>query len=316
MKLLFKNIILFFVFTLLVVLSIQLAISLKISGKSISGTDNLDQTSNVNADLVFLGSSRCWSHFDPRFFNQTFNIKSVNIGVNGHNELTINIIRLKYYLSRNRPPKYVILSFDPGIDGGAERDKNYISKDVYSRYAFFPNQKMMPFLDYFKYNTCEKYIPLYALFKYQILRDCLFKKPLTNYEKYGFGMQEKKWDTILWPVSDKNKKNYFKKSEIPSITNLLNELNQLCLKSNIKLLCIQTPVYKVLQDDWAFSQTKKICDSLNIPFVDANKEEIRNDMKCFYNGLHLSKTGVEQMNQFLEKDSTLISFFRDHKKTN
>lgn len=316
MKLLLIKIFLFSAFALFIALTIQLAISLKISGKSISGIDNLDQTSHVNADLVFLGSSRCWAHFDPRFFNRTFKIKSVNIGVDGHNELPMNIIRLKYYLSKNPAPKYVILSFDPGTDGSAEKDKNYINKDIYSRYAFFPDQKMEPFLDYFKFNTLEKYMPLYALFKYQIVRNCLYKKPLTNYEKYGFEMQEKEWDTILWPISDKNKKNYFKKSEIPLIINSLNELNQLCLKSNIKLLCIQTPVYKVLQDDWAFSQTKKICDSLNIPFVDANKEEIRNDMKCFYNGLHLSKTGVEQMNEFLEKDSTLISFFRNHKKTN
>lgn len=41
----------------------------------------------------------------------------------------------------------------------------------------------------------------------------------------------------------------------------------MCLTKNIKLLCIQTPVYKSIYDESIFSETKKICHYLNIPFI-------------------------------------------------
>jgi hypothetical protein len=313
MKNFVKKIILFALFIIVLATLFQAVISLRISGKTIYGIDNLEQASNINADLIFLGSSRCSAQFDPRFFDSAYHLKSVNLGVDGHSEISMIILRLKDYLSRNKPPQYAIMNFDPFMGAGSLTDNtNFVHKNVFARYAFLPKDKDLPIVDYFKFNFFERYIPLYAVFKYKLLSDCLF---LPNANKararcYGYDEHDEQWDTVANPVVSVEKDHFFKPSQISSIADALDSLHHLCLINNIKLLCIQPPVYKNCQDDFAFSATKKICGSEGIPFIDANDESIRNDITNFYNSNHLNKYGVAKMDSLLEKDTLLASFLR------
>ncbi len=301
----------FAIFSIILLLVFQIVISFRINGKTIRGHDNLEQTSNINADLVFIGSSRCWAHFDPVFFNTTYKLKSINIGVDGHSEISMAITRLKDYLSRNSSPKFVIFSFDPFITAGSfYNNTNFVHKNDFARYAFLPKKKDLPIVDYFKFDFYEKYIPLYAIFKYELLKDAISLNDNDNWSKYGYEMNDKKWDTIANPVKDIMRNFFFKKSEITSITNALDKLNNVCFLNNIKLTCIQTPVYKVIYDNASFLETKIICNNLNIPFIDANKEYIRNNMEYFYNSNHLNKFGVAEMNAVLKSDTILKSILQ------
>jgi hypothetical protein len=310
-KLFCKNIIQFAFFSVILFVLFQAIISFRINGKTVRGHDNLEQTSNVNADLVFIGSSRCWAHFDPVFFDTTYKLKSINIGVDGHSEISMAITRLKDYLSRNNSPKYVILSFDPFVSAGSfNNNTNFVHKNDFARYAFLPSKKDLLIVNYFKFDFYEKYIPLYAIFKYKLLLDAIYLKSSDNWSKYGYEMNNNKWDTILNPVKNIMKDFFFKKSDITSITNSLDSLNNVCFLNNTKLVCIQTPVYKVIHDDSTFSKTKSICSNLNIPFVDANKAYIRNNIKYFYNSNHLNKFGVGAMNAVLRSDTILASVFK------
>ena len=276
----------------------------------ITGHDNLELTANFNSDLVLLGSSRCWAHFDPHFFEKTFKQKSVNIGVDGHSELSMVYLRLKDYLSRNEPPKYAILNLDPFMSAGNEiNNNNFVHKNDFARYSFFPDKKNLLFVDYFKFSLVEKYIPLYSFFKYKILDDCLFIKESNDFIKYGYEIHNYGWDTIANPVTDKMKETFFTKEQIPTIINSLERVRELCTEYNIKLLCIQTPVYKVIHDEVVFSYANEICKTLNITFIDSNLEYIRNDIKYFYNSYHLNKKGVDEMNLFLSNNIELKSFF-------
>lgn len=309
MKKFIKNITSFSILAITFIFIIQIIISLKIKGKIIMGHDNLEQTSNINADLVFIGSSRCWAHFDPFFFDTTFNLKSVNIGVDGHSEISMAIVRLSDYLSRNKNPKFVIFSFDPLINAGSfENNTNYVHKNAFAKYAFFPTKKNLPIVDFFQFNLYEKYIPLYSVLKYKNLSFILSSNYTNDWTEFGYEVHQERWDTTKLPITDLIKKAYFKKSEVGLISKALDSLKKLCQVNNAQLLCIQTPVYKVAQDDWSFSETKNICLNLNIPFIDANKEYIRNNISYFYNSDHLNKLGVDKLNNLLKND-TLLSIF-------
>ena len=304
-----NSIIQFALFSVFLVIFLQIIISLRIKGKTIRGHDNLEQTSNINADLVFIGSSRCWTHFDPHFFDTTYKVKSVNIGVDGHSEISMAIIRLQDYLARNKTPKYVVYNFDPFVYAGSFIDNdNFVHKNDFARYAFFPKKIDLPVVDYFKFDCYEKYVPLFAIFKYKLLLNSIFLNNIDTWDMYGYEKHFEIWDTISKPITDSMKKYYFKQSEIPFITNSLNRLKNLCYLNNIKLLCVQTPVYKIIQDSAAFSETKRICNTLSLPFVDANKEFIRNEIKYFYNSNHLNQFGVAELNKVLKSDS-IFSFF-------
>lgn len=281
----------------------QIAISMLIAGKTVRGHDNLEQTAGVNADLVFLGSSRCWSHFNPAFFDSAFNIKSVNIGVDGHSELMMSKLRLLDYLSRNKAPKTAILSFDFFFVGGEAINKSeFIHKNDFARYAFLPSTLDRPIVDYFGYTISEKYIPLYAIFKYKLFNDCISRKNIDNWATYGYSMHEQQWDTISNPVS--NMLQPARATESQNLIHVLNDLNQICKKNEIKLICIQTPVYKVY-DSRLLSRADSICKVLAIPFIDTNTDDIRNDFSNFYNANHINTKGVDKMNQYLKQNEKL-----------
>lgn len=300
----------FGLFCILLIMLLQAVVSILIKGRSLTGHDNLEQTSGIDADLVLLGSSRCWAHFDPLFFDSTFNVKTVNIGVDGHSEVTMAIVRLMDYLARNKAPRYAILSFDPFMEAGSITDNdNFVHKNNFARYAFLFNKKDEQFVNYFKFNFYEKYIPLYAVFKYKLLSDILFKNDINRWFEYGYEAHDEVWDTLSRPVTNINRKFYFTQSSIPSVAKSLRDFTQLCHDNGIKLLCIQTPVYKVIYDSTVFSETKKICKRLQIPFVDVAHLNMMDSIKYFYNSNHLNKSGVHEMNEFLRSDSTLNQFF-------
>jgi hypothetical protein len=310
MKKLLKNIFLFACFLIAVMYVLQIAISIRTKGKSISGYDTLDVTSNVNADLVFLGSSRCWAHFDPGFFEKNYHLKSVNIGMNGFSEMLASELRLKNYLSKNKSPRFAILNIDPFIKTGNTKESIALTnKNDYAHFAFMPSRENMEMVDFYKFDNCEKYIPLYAIFKYKILTDCITLRNSAIFPE-GYEANIEKWDTIKDPVNSKAKQHYIKPDEIPGLVNALSRLNTFCKGKNIRLICIQTPVYKSAYDAAAFEIPKKICQKLNIPFVDTNDQKIITNINNFYNTIHLNKNGVYQMNKLLKNEKELDTIFK------
>lgn len=310
MKKFLRNSAMFLFFTLLIVVLIQAIISLRIKGKAITGYDTWDVTSNINADLVLLGSSRCWAHFDPHFFENTYNLKTINIGMNGHSELPASILRLKNYLNKNKAPKFAILSFDPAtVPGSFKNNNNFINKNNYARFAFLPTKENIDLIDYFKFNNYERYVPLYALFKYQLFTDAVTLKNTSIFSK-GFELNYEHWDTLKYPISGAMKKHFVKDNQIPMLLKQLSMLKTLCQKNNIQLLCIQTPAYKSCYDSVAFQKSAKICKHLGIPFIEANTFEIRSNIRNFYNETHLNKTGITQMNKLLKNEKELDTIFK------
>lgn len=304
-----KKLLLFLLSALLLATALQTIISLRIKGKTVNGHDNIELTSGINADMVFLGSSRCWAHFNPAFFDTTYHLKSVNISVDGHSEIMMAIVRLNAYLSNNTPPKIAILSFDPFMSGDLKPvTDNPVHKDNYARYAFLPSKESLPIVDYFGFNFFERYVPMYAMFKYKHTTDAILLNNFSNWVTYGYERHDETWDTIAHPITDVIKKKYFLEAEEKGITESLDSLNKLCILHNIKLICIQTPVYKNIYDTHTFSRTEKICKSLSIPFIDANKDYIITNPDLFYNVNHLNTKGVNMLNDFLKNDSVFNSY--------
>jgi hypothetical protein len=310
MKQLLKNIFLFTCFLIVVISVLQIAISMRTRGKSITGYDTLDATTNINADLVFIGSSRSWAHFDPGFFEKNYHLKSVNIGMNGFSEILASELRLKNYLSKNKSPRFVILNIDPLIKVGNLSDSIALTKkNDYAHFAFMPTSENLEMVNFYRFDNFEKYVPLYAVFKYKTLTDCITLRYYNAFPE-GYEANDEKWDTVKNPVNSKAKRRYFKQSELPNLTNALKKLNQFCQSKNIKLIGIQTPVYKSVYDAEVFEIPKNICRQLDIPFVDANDKQIINDIDNFYNTIHLNKKGVSEMNKLLWKEKQLDTIFK------
>lgn len=289
---------------------LQVLLFLRINNKSIADHDTLDITSNVNADLILLGNSRCWSHLDPNFFENEFKLKSVNLGTVGHSELSMTYVRLKDYLTYNKTPKFILLNLDPFVNGGdlSKPGGNIINKNAFARYAFAPLNKEWETVRYFKFNNWEKYVPMYAIFKYNLFYKSVFPNFNSLYVTYGYSREDIQWDTIRNPISSEKKKNFLIHKDTDNVKKMLLKLKKICKKNNIELMCIQTPVYKSLYEKDIFKLTGEITNDLDIPFIDANYEFIRPDTKYFLDNNHLNLNGVRAMNIKL-KDEPLLSNF-------
>jgi hypothetical protein len=294
----------FFTLVALVVIMLQIIIGIRVNNKSTTGHDNLDLTSNVNSEIIFMGSSRCWAHFDPVFFEKEFNLKSTNIGIDGHSELSMVYARLLDYLKYNSSPKYAIINFDPFISGGniSKKTTNEVHKDNFARYAFSPINDDWETVKHFGFDNWEKYFPLYAVFKYKQISNCLFQNNISTYVKYGYGRNEQSWDTIKEPIDGSLVKYYRIKDRQFEVKNVINQINELCIANGIKLILVQTPVHNSIYEKEMFEIPEGIAEELNILFIDANYDMIKSETKYFYNSNHLNVKGVEIMNSNLKKD--------------
>jgi hypothetical protein len=313
MKLFIKKILFFFLLLLLTTALLQLFVTLRINGISGQKKGILELSANVNADLVLLGSSRSWTQLNADFFDTAFHTRCINMGVNGHSEITMATVRLKQYLLTNRVPKFAMLAFDPMSVGGNEtNNENFFNKNEFAEYAFWPKKEHLLVVDYLKFNAFEKYLPLYAAFKYRLFNKCFSLAPnIKSHMATGPEMYKEKWDSIAsppdWTIAAGKGPDA---KQTDSIIQSLKALKSVCTNNNIRLICIQTPVFKSSYNPVTFANTSRICSQLQIPLIDVNNQQIRNDLDNFHNALHLNTKGMGAMNWLLKNDSTLHSLLK------
>jgi hypothetical protein len=290
---------------------LQVIISVRIKNKVLFGSDNLYAVKGQKNAIVFLGNSRCYNQYDPHFFHDSLGINSVNLGIEGHADLIMHTIRLKYYLAYNPPPKLVLISFDPFMNAGAFNvQKQFTRKDYFSRYAFLPNEQDKMVDDYFGFNFFEKYVPLYALLKYQLLVKCISPYKKTAWETRGYPENTSTWDTVAYPPSyamlDATNAYATFKKYYDSIKMDLQSLNNICKKNNIKLICIQMPVYKNIYIKDAFDLVTKMCNESGIIVINTNADDIISNPAYFADPHHMNNKGVPQALDIIIKNKQFL----------
>src|SRR5262249_32091470 len=148
-----------------------------------------------------------------------------------------------------KPPKYIILSIDPYVVPGDTIDNaNFILKTDFVRYAFMPAANNAPIVNYFHFNVFEKYLPLFAILKYDHLSDYVFIQK-NVYTMYGYDRHGEAAD-LIYSDSLVGKKLIFPmESKVEETKAALDQLKSFCAEHQIKLLCIQTPVYKPIYNE-------------------------------------------------------------------
>ncbi len=290
----------------------QLAITIRIKGKTTNGHDNFTAIRNQKNDLVFLGSSRCTDHFVPRIFNENLGITSMNLGVNGHADLPIFLLRLKYYLKYNPPPKYVVLNFDPLCVPGPLDFKGNIhlnGKHFFSRYAFAAEEDNKLLTTYFNYNFAEKYVPLYAILRYKMLSSCITMADGATWLRNGYMKNDGYLDTSVLDMKKIGNIDGYKEfgQMYDSIKTQLLYFKTYCSENKINLICLQSPVFKIVHYKESFGLTGQMCKELDIRFIDANDPSLINYPVNFLDPLHLNTIGVQKFCNYLCKNQEFLA---------
>jgi hypothetical protein len=313
MKKFIRQVVIFSLAIFLMLLLGQFLVDLRTRHKNIGMNDNLDVIRGQENELIFLGSSRCYMHFDPALFEETLHVTAVNLGMLGHSGLSMHKLRLLNYLAKNKTPRFAILSFDALVrPGSVENNTDMYNKDEFARYAFFPSAVNEPIVRCFKFDLLERYVPLYALLKYKRFPDCLTLPYARQYSINRYFKRDEKWDTLAHPADPKQAyENAFDTSAsgLIRIELALKSLDSLCDQHNIRLICVQTPVYKAIYNDRFFCLTRLICSHLDLPFFDANYRQISDSADNFYDAGHMNTRGVRKMTSLLLSEAGFRQLF-------
>lgn len=245
------------------------------------------QTKNI--DILFLGSSRSYRHYDPRIFNEA-GYSSFNLGSSSQTFLQTELLVNRYLNSLN--PKYVVLDVYPGMfsSDGVETSLDLISNDYNSwdtLYLAFQTRSMMVlntwfyalYKEYLWNSLNEKEKKVNGLNHY-IPGGYVQREVSTNYKKGGL-KQAWKFDEMQWD----------------SFTSIVEKIS----KTSAKLFVVHSPrnsSYKYKGGD----KLKRYLESQNLNYYDYQISEFWNDSTHFYDPSHMNQNGVEIFNDLIIKD--------------
>lgn len=249
--------------------------------------------SNIQSDVLIIGSSRAYVQFNPRILDSVLHVNCYNLGMNGR---TVESQIIKYHTYRrkhNAKPKLILFEIYQSTldtDNGFDRIQfvpylkdlvlwNDVRKVDHFTWAdcFIPCWRYGPYkkdmMDIIKGSSVYFCDPKYRLYKGY----CDFDKPWD-------GSKLAKIDTIHY-------------SRVPSSIHKLDQFLQECKREDIRVVFVIAPYYigatKKIDDlDGMYKLFCSITEPYQIPILDYTNNPISYDTAYFYNSSHLNRKGA------------------------
>jgi hypothetical protein len=263
--------------------------------------------SNINADVLVMGSSRAWVQISPKILDSTLSVNSYNLGIDGWNFL-MQHCRFKVYLEHNIVPKNIIHCVDVYI-----LDKR---NDLYNAEQFVPflnDTLIRQYTQGYKgsFNNLHYSFPLY---KYNnslksiitpLLNLAGVKKSHSNKYK-GYQGMEKDWDNSFEKFKENNPNGVVQKIDNETIREFEDYL-KFCKQKDINLTLVYTPEYiegqKMTQNrNDIIKIYEQYAAQYDFLFLNYSDDSLCLDKSLFYNSQHLNKKGAELFSAKLAQD--------------
>lgn len=270
-------------------------------------------------DMVFIGSSRAFMHYNPSIFDSILNIKSFNCGLVARG-ISTQVAKYHAYCRLHDYPKYLIINLDICIfqkESISDEDRLFTAAHTY-REQFFPyydDRKLINELEKSgeSIKWYEKIIPLirYAGYKDIILEGFGINKVnhISTYKGfYGFDYKDD-WDYPTW--------GDFKFKKEFCFDSVLHELINECVVNNITPIFVMGPAYsgymqQLVNKEEAISYMHRLADYHQAPLFDYTQCYISDDSSFFCDPIHLNRHGADEFSKLLAKtlqDSIIHTFY-------
>ncbi len=259
----------------------------------------------INAQIVVLGNSRAYRHFNPEIISQITQKSFYNLGMDGYSFKT-QAIKYGIYTQHNSKPQVVVINVDHATlnnnEIGFDREQFLPYLNHYSfqhddfQKSFSWAERKLPVVRYF---GCKTEIPL-ALLEFTGI------KHYNDKEINGYWQEDIKWkDEELACLLDSNFKLNFSFNEKESM--MLEEFIRKRVAEGIKVILVWSPIQvdglKILVDN---VKNRDFYNALakrnNIPFLDYSNDAMCYDTRNFTNYSHLNTEGVKVFNQKFAND--------------
>ncbi len=266
----------------------------------------------IDADMIFLGSSRTSDAYNPAVFDSILGVNSYNLGMHG-NLIDKDILRYTLFAKySNNTPKYIIWDLCNGAFGYSQRVFDYqfapylFDNDIFrflhsSRHKFTIFDRIIPLLRYYR----EKNILGYAI-----------KNEHYNIGAYkGFKGKEQKWNPEnLNKLEDKSIPMGYNPELLPSFLETVNKMKD----SGSEIIFIYSPFHingqtKQTGLDSLFNIYQQIAEQTGCIFLNYNYDSICYDTSFFTDATHLNLNGANVFSAKCSKDLDSILKINNNK---
>lgn len=261
---------------------------------------------NLDNDLVFVGASSCWAHYNPVVIDSILGISTYNLGIDGHTWYPCQPLRYYTYVRyAPKKPKYLLVNLDMATFG--------VLDEPYEREQFFPYFWIDDFLttqirEEKKITFMDRYCPIWRYIGY---RKWIETGVASTFGKCHFeedGMYKgHKGNMYPWNRASLNTMdsvpidcNYEVVDSVMDFIRKRQEEDQV-------VILIKTPIYYELQE--RFSNRDLMCrlyDSISITLgvemLDYWNHPIVFDSTYFCNSTHLNRDGANIISAKLAHD--------------
>lgn len=238
--------------------------------------------SRANADVLCVGSSRSWVHYNPEILDTVLGMSTYNLGMDGSGS-NRHIMKYELYRLYNQKPKVIIQNIDYGT---------LLFESQLDRYQFFPyfyNRTVRKKISSLKtYTLAERYLPMYRYANFGVHK--ILKEKKKGLYK-GYLGQELSWDGSSLENNPVKKYN-----SDPRTFELFDRYLSQSKAEGIQIIMVYAPIFHVITEN--LNDKEKMYHTFNyfaekydIPILDYNYDSICYDTNYFYNPTHLNKKG-------------------------
>lgn len=251
--------------------------------------------SNINPDILIMGSSECMFGFNTYIIDSLLNCNSYNIGVNGH-AFPFQLLRYNTYCRFCYQPKVLIISL------------SFIDAFAAARYAF-EREQLFPYVwddslidvvsEDMKITFFDRYLPYYRYYGYREIiedgvRSFIGKTSSTGKELYkGF-----RSDDYEWNCGNLRDNIVYQAAVEPEVVSMLCGFIRQSEKDGISVVLVEFPEYHPIREVYGnVLQVERVFDSiaheLQVPLLDYSELDISFDSMNYYDPNHLNTRGSE-----------------------
>lgn len=253
---------------------------------------------NMNCDVLYIGNSRGFSHFNPKIIDSICRVNSYSLGLGGY-PINAQIATYHCYKAHNGTPRLIVQQVDFVTlnimqDIRHQHDSERFFPTVYDLF-------MRKELKNMGYGFMELYCPIYRYFGYQkVIKDGLleFLKVMHYIERpayKGFSPEKGKWDGTNVAAMDSITSDLDKEA-ITLFENYLAE----CKKDGVYVLLVNSPVYapttkKVKNMEEVNNYFKSVAQKFGYKYLNYTENyDLCNDTLNFCVSVHLNPKATDK----------------------
>lgn len=247
---------------------------------------DMSLSADSDYDVLICGNSRASLQYDPNILDSILDCDSYNLGFDG---APINLQMVKYdcWLRHHAHPSLCIYNIDLWTMK-AEYGKN---REQLFPYFWKDKSLVRAFDRYQHYTFTEKYIPFRRYIGHRKLISGVFKGNLT----FSKGYYGHNW---TWQhLNGRDNKDLYKCACDSAMIVAFGDFIAREQSNGVQFLFVYAPMFHTITKNnpdvpTMYAMYSQIASQFDIPILDYNHDPICQDSACFFNKMHLNRTGA------------------------